>query len=284
MQLKKPDWLKIKIQNNAHSNNVESILARLSLNTVCDEANCPNRMECFCNKTATFMILGKICTRNCSFCNVSKNACTQPVDDEEPAHVAQAVEALGLKHAVVTSVTRDDLPDGGAGHFSKVIEAIRKTTPRVTIEVLIPDFQGDDEALSKVIRAFPDVINHNLETIERLYPEVRPMASYARSLRLLQKVKEADPRIRTKSGIMVGLGETEAEVIQAMRHLRSAGCDFLTIGQYLAPSKSHHPVVQYIHPDVFEAYKREAEQMQFRHVASGPFVRSSYHAGEALES
>ncbi len=283
MYTRKPDWLRIKIQNSPNSKKVNALLEGLSLNTICEHANCPNRMECYCNKTAAFMILGKVCTRNCTFCNVQKNAATEPVDLEEPLHVAQAVQALELSHVVVTSVTRDDLPDGGAMHFAKVIAEVQKLTPQVTIEVLIPDFSGNEGALQTVIAANPKVINHNVETVTRLYPSVRPMAEYARSLNLLRRVKEKAPAIHTKSGIMVGLGETQAEVIEAMRDLRDAGCDFLTIGQYLAPSKNHHPVIEYIHPDIFSMYQNEAGEMGFRHVASGPFVRSSYHAGQALK-
>ena len=282
MHTRKPDWLKIKIQGNPYSKEVNTVLRELSLNTVCEQANCPNKMECFCNRTATFMILGKVCTRNCAFCNVTKNACVEPVDYDEPLHVAQAVQALALSHAVITSVTRDDLADGGAAQFAKVIEEIRKLTPKVTVEVLIPDFQGDEDALDAVVCANPTVINHNIETVRRLYPGVRPMADYDRSLALLHRVKLKNPAIRTKSGIMVGLGETQAEVLQTMRDLHDVGCDFLTIGQYLAPSKNHHPVIEYIHPDVFSMYRKEAEKIGFAHVAAGPFVRSSYHAGQAL--
>lgn len=282
MQPRKPDWLKIKLQNNPQSNTVRSLLKELSLHTVCEEANCPNKMECFCNRTATFMILGDTCTRNCTFCNVKKTACPTPVDSDEPQRVAKAVQLLKLKHAVITSVTRDDLPDGGASHFVQVIRAIQALTPDVTIEVLIPDFQGSEESLRKVVDAKPTVLNHNIETVVRLYPAVRPMADYMRSLALLRQVKRLNPDIRTKSGMMVGLGETYEEVLNAMRDLSNAGCDFLTIGQYLAPSKSHHPVVEYIHPDVFLQYQQAAQEMGFGHVASGPFVRSSYHAGQAL--
>ena len=278
----KPDWLKIKLQSNPNSEKVNALLKELSLQTICDHANCPNRMECFCNKTAAFMIWGRVCTRNCTFCNVQKNGCVDPIDPEEPLHVAKAVQALELSHVVITSVTRDDLPDGGAFHFANVIAEIQKLTPQVTIEVLIPDFQGDENALQTVIDANPAVINHNVETIARLYPTVRPMADYDRSLQLLNRVKFKAPSIYSKSGVMVGLGETQEEIINTMHDLRNVGCDFLTIGQYLAPSKRHHPVIEYIHPDVFLMYKNEAEKMGFRHVASGPFVRSSYHAGQAL--
>lgn len=258
------------------------MLKRLGLNTVCEEANCPNRMECFSRKTATFMILGKNCTRNCTFCNVEKNS-PLPLDPGEPAHVAEAVRELGLKHAVITSVTRDDLDDGGAGHFAEVIRQVRESSSQVTIEVLIPDFKGDKRALEKVTAARPHIINHNVETVPSLYAEVRPMAVYKRSLGLLAKVKKLDSEIYTKSGIMLGLGEKEEEVLQVFRDLRDVGCDFLTAGQYLAPSKRHHPVVEYIHPDKFEHYKKQAMEMGFRHVAAAPFVRSSYRAEQAVE-
>lgn len=279
---RKPGWLKIKVQDNSDKRQVEEMLGRLGLNTVCEEANCPNRMECFSRRTATFMILGRRCTRNCTFCNVEKNT-PDPVDGQEPMHVAQAVTELGLRHVVITSVTRDDLHDGGAGHFAEVIRRIRKADGMVTIEVLIPDFKGNLEALKTVIDADPDIINHNVETVPRLYPEVRPMAVYARSLELLGRVKSINNKIYTKSGIMLGLGETRDEVLKVFDDLRSEDCDFLTIGQYLAPSKHHHPVVEYIHPDIFEKYKEKAQEAGFRYVASGPFVRSSYHAEQALK-
>lgn len=278
----KPEWLKIKIRGNRNKEQVNEILEKFSLNTVCKEANCPNRMECFCSKTATFMILGRTCTRNCTFCNVTKGV-TETVDAEEPEHVARAVKELGLKHAVITSVTRDDLTDGGAGHFAEVVREINQRNPGVTVEVLIPDFQGDREALRTVLEAKPDILNHNVETVERLYPEVRPMASYGRSLKLLEEAKAIDRDILTKSGIMVGLGEKKEEVLQVIEDLRKSGCNLLTIGQYLAPSKRHHPVVEYIHPDLFEEYKKVALKMGFDHVVSSPFARSSYHAAEVFE-
>lgn len=279
--VKKPEWLKIKVQNTEELAEVERILRKLSLNTVCDEANCPNKMECFSKKTATFMILGRICTRNCTFCNVSKEKPTA-VDKEEPAHVAEAVKELGLRHVVITSVTRDDIPDGGAGHFAEVIRKVRSVNRDVIIEVLIPDFKGDEAALSKVVDAKPHIINHNVETVPRLYPEVRPMAVYERSIKLLENVKAMDKSIYTKSGIMLGLGEKKEEVIKVFEDLRSVDCDFLTVGQYLSPSKKHHPVVEYIHPDEFERYKEIGLNMGFKYVASGPLVRSSYQAEKAF--
>lgn len=282
MDQRKPDWLKIKVHSGKSREEVEEMLSRLSLHTVCEEANCPNMSECFSRRTATFMILGNYCTRNCTFCNVQKNK-PQAVDSEEPIRVAQAVKELNLRHVVITSVTRDDLPDGGAGHFAEVIGSIKELDKNVVVEVLIPDFQGSLEALSKVTEAKPEIINHNIETVPHLYPEVRPMAVYARSLELIRNVKALDGDIFSKSGIMVGLGEKEPEVLEVFRDLREAGCDFLTVGQYLAPSKKHHPVVEYIHPDVFQRYKEQALNLGFKYVASAPLVRSSYLADKALE-
>lgn len=278
---RKPDWLKIKLHAGKSREEVLQLLDRLTLHTVCEEADCPNLGECFSRRTATFMILGRFCTRNCTFCNVQKCKPT-PVDPDEPAHVAQAVKELNLRHVVITSVTRDDLPDGGAGHFARVIGEIRKLDGEVAVEVLIPDFRGDKNALAAVVEAGPKIINHNVETVPRLYPEVRPMAVYRRSLELLADVKRMDAGMLTKSGIMVGLGEREDEVIELFGDLREAGCDLLTVGQYLAPSKSHHHVVEYIHPDVFEKYREKALEMGFLHVASAPLVRSSYLADKAL--
>lgn len=277
MNKRKPEWLRVKLQGAEKTHEVKEMLNRLSLHTVCQEANCPNLIECFARKTATFMILGSVCTRNCTFCNVTKGH-TQAVDPTEPANVAKAVKELGLKHAVITSVTRDDLPDGGAGHFAQVIEKLRAT--EVIVEVLIPDLQGSRQALATVIGAKPHILNHNIETVPRLYPTVRPKASYARSLELLKNSKELDAGIFTKSGIMVGLGEQEEEVIAVLRDLRTVNCDLLTIGQYLAPSDKHHPVIEFIHPDLFKKYKDIAYEMGFKYVASDPLVRSSYHAAD----
>ncbi|MBM7581628.1 lipoic acid synthetase [Caldicoprobacter guelmensis] len=282
MHSRKPEWLRIRVQSGHQRNQVKKLLNSLSLHTVCEEANCPNLMECFSKGTATFMILGNICTRNCTFCNVRKGH-VQPVDPQEPMRIAQAVSALQIKHAVITSVTRDDLPDGGASHFAEVVEQVKKLCPEVTVEVLIPDFQGNLEALEKVVKAGPEVVSHNIETVPRLYPYVRPQASYHRSLNLLKNVKKIDHGIFTKSGLMVGLGEKFEEVVAVMKDLRNCGCDFLTIGQYLAPSPFHHPVVEYIHPNIFEEYKHIALEMGFLFVAAGPLVRSSYHAEKALE-
>ena len=277
----KPDWLRVRVPANGSFSEVEKLLSQLSLHTVCEEASCPNMCECFSRKTATFMILGRVCTRNCTFCTVTKGS-TEPVDKEEPYNVAQAVKELGLKHVVITSVTRDDLGDGGAGQFAAVIEETRKASPEVAVEVLIPDFAGDLEALMKVMKAKPQIINHNVETVPRLYPEVRPMAIYERSLKLIERVKGYDSSLYTKSGIMVGLGETEEEVVEVFKDLRNSGCDLLTVGQYLAPSQKHHPLVEFVHPEVFERYKRIAQELGFKHVASAPLVRSSYMADKAL--
>ena len=282
MEIKrKPDWLRIDLNKGRSLNYVKEILNRFSLNTVCEEANCPNRMECFSKKTATFMILGSQCTRNCRFCNVTHGA-PQPVDPEEPDKVAKAAAELELKHVVVTSVTRDDLPDGGARHFSRVIKAIKSLSGDTVVEVLIPDFRGSFAALETVVKAKPEVLNHNIETVPRLYPEVRPAAIYERSLELLSRVKSIDGSMLTKSGIMVGLGEKEEEVIRVFNDLRSAGCDFLTIGQYLAPSAGHYPVAEYISPEIFKMYKEKALSLGFSFVASAPLVRSSYNAAEML--
>jgi lipoic acid synthetase len=277
MNARKPDWLKIKFSDPGRLTEIKGMLRRLSLNTVCEEAACPNMMECFGRKTATFMILGRNCTRNCRFCNIHGGS-PDPVDEQEPEHVAEAAAELGLKHVVITSVTRDDLADGGAGHFARVIEALAPM--QVTIEVLIPDFQGDKEALARVAQAGPHIVNHNVETVPRLYPQIRPQAEYERSLHLLAEVKSLSSEIYTKSGFMLGLGETEEEVIAALHDLRSVDCDVLTIGQYLAPSKKHYPVAEYVHPDVFTMYQDMAYEMGFVHVVAGPLVRSSYHADE----
>lgn len=281
--LKKPDWLRIRMQGGENLNHVQKTLDKFGLTTVCDEANCPNRMECFSKRTATFMILGSVCTRSCTFCNIATGA-GQEIDELEPGHIADAVKALGLKYVVVTSVTRDDLPDGGAFHFANVIRQIKKTSPTSAIEVLIPDFKGNRDALNTVIEANPIIINHNIETVPRLYSEVRPQAKYSQSLELLKRVKETTDTIYTKSGMMVGLGETQEEVLQSLQDLRDVKCDFLTIGQYLSPSKKHHPVIEYVHPDIFNMYKKAALEMGFKAAACGPLVRSSYKAHEMLEN
>lgn len=278
---KKPEWLRKKFIMNPNVAVVEGVLGELGLNTVCREALCPNCRECFTAGTATFIMMGTNCTRNCSFCNV-RNGPPQPLDPNEPSRVALAVAELGLRYAVITSVTRDDLPDGGAAHFAEVIRAVGDASPQTAVEVLIPDFQGDEAALSVVAAANPAVISHNIETVAPLYPEVRPQADYRRSLKLLENIKRANPRVRSKSGVMLGLGETRGQLLELFDDLRDAGCELLTIGQYLAPSGNHHPVVEYVHPDMFNEYGEIAQRKGFRCVASAPFVRSSYRAGEAL--
>jgi len=276
-------WLRRKLPDQKVLEQMDSLLRELNLHTVCDSALCPNRGECYKNGTATFMILGNVCTRNCRFCAVKKGV-PLPVDSEEPYHIAQAAKRLNLKHIVITSVTRDDLPDGGAGHFAKTIIEIRKLLPESSVEVLVPDFNGSWEALQKIIDVQPEVINHNIETVPRLYPLVRPKAVYKLSLKLLRQVKIRNKNIVSKSGIMVGLGEEKEEVIQAMKDLRQVNCDVLTIGQYLRPSPHHLEVQEYIHPDKFEEYRKIGMSLGFKYVASAPLVRSSYHAGEILKN
>ncbi|SET00058.1 lipoic acid synthetase [Natronincola peptidivorans] len=278
---RKPQWLRIDLSKGRSLNYVKEILEKFSLNTVCEEANCPNRMECFSKKTATFMILGSECSRNCRFCNVSHGELKE-VNPEEPENISKAILELKLKHVVITSVTRDDLPEGGASHFAEVVKCIKDRAEEVVVEVLIPDFKGDEEALKMVVKAKPEIINHNIETVPRLYPEVRSMATYERSLQVLKNVKLMDAGILTKSGIMVGLGEKEEEVIEVLKDLRAVGCDFLTIGQYLAPSDQHYPVAEYIAPEIFERYKEKALELGFTFAASAPLVRSSYNAAEML--
>lgn len=279
---RKPEWLKVRLHNTKQLNYVKKTLNSLKLHTVCEEANCPNRVECYSSKTATFMILGNTCTRHCKFCNVG-DGCPTPVDPDEPNRVAEAVKALGLEYAVITSVTRDDLEDGGASHFKAVIEAIRALTPHVRVEVLIPDFKGDEEALNRVIDAKPDVINHNVETVPRLYDTIRPEAEYVQSLELIKRVKTSGSGIMTKSGIMLGLGEEDYEVREVIEELRNSGCDILTVGQYLPPSKAHAPLVEYITPEQFKAYEKFAVELGYHGVASGPRVRSSYNAGHVYD-
>jgi len=280
--LKKPEWLKIRYIEDPNRQAVEGILEKLKLNTVCREAGCPNSMECFSRGTATFMILGVNCTRTCSFCGVNAGTPTAP-DSYEPRNIALAIKELNLRYAVITSVTRDDLPDGGAGHFAEVIKQIQKTNPGVGIEVLIPDFGGNTYALKTITDCAPAVVAHNIETVASLYAAVRPEAIYRRSLNIIRDIKRLNPAVRSKSGIMLGLGETRESIIELLDDLRCAGCEFLTIGQYLAPSKKHYPVREYVEPAVFEAYAQIARDKGFEFVASAPFVRSSYRAEEALE-
>ena len=277
--LRKPPWLKKRIPPFRDLQKVKSILSETDLHTVCQEARCPNLGECFSRGTATFLILGRFCTRSCGFCAVEHDA-PAPPDEAEPERVAQAVQKMGIHYVVITSVTRDDLPDGGASSFAETIRAIRALNPKIDIEVLVPDFRGDLRSLKAVLKECPEVLNHNIETISRLYPRVRPLADYKRSLNLLKRSKEDCPHIPTKSGFMLGLGETQEEVLELLRDLREAGCDFLTIGQYLQPRQDRLPVVRFVPPEEFEEYKRMGEEMGFRAVASGPFVRSSFHASE----
>jgi lipoic acid synthetase len=274
-----PGWLHKNLPPVGKMAATEEILNRYDLHTICESAMCPNQGECLSAGTATFLILGDRCTRNCRFCAVVKGI-PRPPDPNEPSKLAQVAAALELRHVVVTSVTRDDLPDGGAGHFAATIQAIRQLLPEATIEVLTPDFQGLGGSIDLVVAASPDVFNHNVETVERLYTAVRPGAKYRRSLQLLEHVKERAPGIYTKSGLMLGLGEQVDEVVAVMRDLRQAGCDVLTVGQYLRPSAGHLPIKRFVPPEEFDALKERALTMGFLHVESGPLVRSSYHAQE----
>lgn len=278
-RLPKPQWIRVTTtQNVARFEEVRRLLREHKLVTVCEEGSCPNIGECFGKGTATFMILGDQCTRRCPFCDVGHGR-PQPIDEQEPAQLARVVEALQLKYVVITSVDRDDLRDGGANHFASCLLAIRQQCPTVKIEVLVPDFRGRLElALSMMARSLPDVFNHNLETIPRLYKQARPGANYLHSLTLLQEFKNLFPHIPTKSGIMVGLGETDAEIYDVMKDLRAYGVDMLTVGQYLQPSIYHLPVERYVHPTLFEEYRTFAESLGFKQAACGPLVRSSYHA------
>ena len=277
---RKPDWIRVKAPVSKGYAETRKLMRELGLVTVCEEAACPNIGECWTKKHATVMILGDTCTRACAFCNV-KTGMPRAVDAMEPQHTADAAAALGLEHIVVTSVDRDDLPDGGASQFVKVIEALRRTTPNTTIEILTPDFRNKHEAaVEAIVAARPDVYNHNLETVPRLYPTIRPGARYYASLRLLETVKRLDPSIFTKSGVMVGLGEGRLEVHQVMDDMRSAGIDFLTMGQYLQPTPRHATVEEFVTPDAFKAYASIARAKGFLLVAASPLTRSSYHAGD----
>jgi len=272
-----PPWLKVKLPTGEKFHQVNALLKKHNLHTVCQSALCPNKGECFSRGVATFMILGDVCTRGCRFCNVTKGS-PSALDEDEARRVAQAVRKLGLRHAVVTSVTRDDLPDGGAALFSATITAIRNLHPGCRVEVLVPDFKGSPEALSLVLQAEPDILNHNMETVKRLYPLVRPGANYARSLKLLQQSKQIAPTIVTKSGLMVGLGEEQEEITKTLKDLRGVDCDMVTIGQYLQPAKHLLPVSRYYTPEEFAELREIARNMGFRSVASAPLVRSSYQA------
>lgn len=281
MRIKKPDWLRRRLPSGPEYEQTRQLLRKGHLHTVCQEAQCPNMFECFARHTATFLILGDRCTRNCSFCAV-RHGPRQLPDPDEPERVARTVAELGLSYVVITSVTRDDLPDGGAAAFAATIQAVTQTVPRPRVEVLIPDFQGDPNALQTVLDAGPDILNHNIETVPRLYDTVRPQADYRRSLRLLQRASLYQPEIPTKSGIMLGLGETEEEIENVLRDLREAGCRIVTLGQYLQPTPAHHPVDRFVTPDEFERWRAVALDLGFEEAASGPFVRSSYRAQDSF--
>jgi lipoyl synthase len=282
----RPEWLKVRVHDNELSRGIAALVADKHLNTVCQEARCPNIFECWgVDRTATFMLMGDVCTRHCGFCAVTQGA-GRPLDPEEPRHVAEAVKTLGVRHAVVTSVNRDELPDGGAGHFAATVREIRSLNPGVTVEVLIPDFLGDEAALGTVLDERPEVLNHNTETVERLYRRVRPDAIYTRSLELLRRaanIREKEKiSLKVKSGIMVGLGETREELSATLRDLRECGVDVVTVGQYLQPHARRLPIERYYTPVEFDEIRREGEEMGFSLVESGPLVRSSYHARRAL--
>lgn len=277
--LRLPKWAKRKIGSIGSIHKMKEVLRREGLHTVCEEARCPNIGECFSKPTATFMIMGDVCTRNCGFCDVTPGT-PRLLDPEEPVKIARVSRQLGLKHVVITSVTRDDLPDRGSSHFGATIGELRKTIPDASIEVLTPDFNGEVSFLMPIAKEPPDIFNHNIETVPRLYPRVRPQADYGRSLHILKAMKALKPEILTKSGIMLGLGETREEVIDAMDDLRSVGCDILTIGQYLRPSRENLPVVEYIKEEVFVEYGDIAREKGFLYVASAPLVRSSFNAEE----
>lgn len=277
-----PDWLKVRIGGGENYSKVKSLLQSAKLHTICEEAKCPNIAECFGSGIAVFLILGNICTRNCRYCNVAHGT-PRPINDDEPRDIAQSIKTLGLKYVVITSVTRDDLNDGGANVFYRTIKEIRQMNDTCRIEVLIPDFKGDIEALQKVIDASPDVINHNIEVVETLFSSIRPQGDYQRSLYLLKTIKAKNRTMPTKSGFMVGLGETTNQILTTMQDLRDAKVDFLTIGQYLQPTRKHAEIKKYYTPDEFIQLKNTALQFGFQHVESGPLVRSSYHAQLALQ-
>jgi len=283
LDTRRPDWLRVRLPGGPNYQELKGLMRNLDLHTVCEEAHCPNIGECWEARTATFMILGDTCTRACGFCAV-KTGRPLTLDLGEPVRVAEAIERMGLRHAVITSVNRDELEDGGAGIFAGTIRQVRKRSPECSIEVLIPDFMGSEAALAKVMRARPDILNHNIETVPRLYPQVRPKARYPRSLEVLQRAKRLDATVFTKSGIMLGLGEEREEVLKVFRDLRAHDVEILTVGQYLRPSLNHLPIVRYVTPEEFADLKREALSMGFRHVESGPLVRSSYHAASQIPS
>ncbi len=276
---RKPEWLKVRLPRGFKTGQVISLLNERHLHTICSSGMCPNRAECWGNGTATFMIGGNTCSRNCKFCNVTPGR-PGPLDPKEIDNIVESIKTLGLKHVVITSVTRDDLPDGGAAHWADTIRAIKRECPGVTMEVLVPDFMGDTKLLDMVIEAGPEIISHNMETVERLTPSVRSVATYRRSLAVLEYL--ASRGVRTKSGIMLGLGETREEILATMDDLRSVGCSIMTIGQYLQPSRLHYDVREYVHPDTFAEYAIIGKQKGFRHIESAPMVRSSYHAEKHL--
>lgn len=280
--MRKPPWLKVKAPGGQNYAGIKRLMRELELNTVCEEAHCPNIGECWEHKAATFMILGNVCTRNCSYCAVAHGT-PDPYDPEEPVRLAEAVSTMGLEHVVITSVDRDDLPNGGAEAFAGCVTEIRKRLPDTSVELLTPDFKGSDAALRIVVDARPDILNHNLETVTRLYRIARPGGRYQRALRLLRRAKEMDPTIVTKSGLMCGLGEEWDELLQAMRDLREQDVDLLTMGQYLRPSGSHLPVARFYTPDEFAELREIGRQLGYRHVEAGPLVRSSYHAWEQIQ-
>jgi lipoic acid synthetase len=276
-----PDWLKVRIGGGENFSKVKTLLRTAKLHTICEEARCPNIAECFGGGTAVFLILGNVCSRDCRYCNVTHGT-PRSLNDNEPRDIAESVQILGLKYVVVTSVTRDDLKDGGASVFSETVREIRRLNDDCKIEVLIPDFRGDEVAIQKVVDAAPDVINHNIEVVEDLFPMIRPQGNYQRSLKVLKTIKTKEKRIHTKSGFMVGLGETTEQILTTMHDLRVADVDFLTIGQYLPPTRNHAELKKYYTPEEFLELKNAARQVGFAHVESGPLVRSSYHARDAL--
>jgi len=281
--LRHPEWLRVEIPGGENYVKIKSLLRKAKLHTICEEAKCPNMAECFGKGTATFLILGNVCTRSCRYCNV-KHGKPLPLNPDEPREVAESVKALGLRYAVITSVTRDDLPNGGATVFYETVKEIKKINKNCRVEVLIPDFRGDREALKRVIDAKPDVINHNIEVVKELFPKMRPQGDYNRSLYVLRIIKEMNNRIITKSGFMVGLGETNEQILKTMQDLKENGVDILTIGQYLQPTKNHAEVRKYYTPEEFTEFRDIAMDMGFKHIESAPLVRSSYHAEQALNN
>lgn len=282
MRRRLPPWFKQRLADPGVMSSMHDLLDGLNLHTICQSALCPNIGKCFTAGTATFLILGDVCTRRCTFCAVKKGL-PGPVDEAEPEHLLEAVQKLGLSYVVITSVTRDDLPDGGASQFARTVALLRENAADIMVEVLVPDFRGSEEAIRTVVESKPQVFNHNVETVPHLYPEVRTGADYARSLELLYLVKKLDPKIATKSGLMLGLGESTEEVVEVMRDLREANCDLLTIGQYLQPSAQHHPVLRFVPPEEFAEYEAIGREMGFAEVASSPLVRSSYRAAELFD-